>query len=198
MSWFELVVLSTALGTDLFSVAVPIGMNKVRRLLILRSALVFALFHIIMILIGYHIGHWLGSIVEHVSAYHIDWPAVNVQNFAVIIGALVLVCLGVNMVKDNMQGRKAVVDSSPLQGATLVLLAASVSIDALAAGFSLGMLDVDLLRLSLILGSVIFVIALLGLGLGRKLGHYIGRRAELVGGSVLTILGVHLLWMAIF
>ncbi|MBP2637718.1 MAG: mntP 1 [Firmicutes bacterium] len=198
MSWFELVVLSMALGTDLFSVAVPIGMNKVRRLLILRSALVFALFHIIMILIGYHIGHWLGSIVEHVGAYHIDWPAASVQNFAAIIGALVLVCLGVNMVKDNMQGRKEVVDGSPLQGATLVLLAASVSIDALAAGFSLGMIDVDLLRLSLILGSVIFVIALFGLGLGRKLGRYIGRRAELVGGGVLTILGIHLLWTAIF
>jgi putative Mn2+ efflux pump MntP len=198
MSGFELVVLSMALGTDLFSVAVPIGMNKVRRLVILRSALVFAGFHIVMILIGYYIGHWLGSIVEHVGAYHIECPAVSVQNFAAIIGALVLACLGINMVKDNMQSRQEVVTSSPLQGAALVLLAASVSIDALAAGFSLGMIDVDLLKLSLILGGVIFIIALLGLGLGRKLGRYIGRRAELIGGSVLTILGIHLLWTAIF
>jgi putative Mn2+ efflux pump MntP len=198
MSLFELVVLSAALGTDLFSVAVPIGMNKVGRLVILRSALVFAAFHIIMILIGYYIGHWLGGIVEHVGAYHIDWPVTSVQNVATILGALVLTFLGTNMIKENIRGQEEVVTSSPLQGAPLVLLAASVSIDALAAGFSLGMIDVDLVRLSLILGIVIFAIAVLGLGLGRKLGRYIGRRAELVGGSVLAILGIHILWTAIF
>ncbi len=198
MSVFELVILSAALGTDLFSVAVPIGMNKVRRLVMLRSALVFALFHIIMILIGYYIGHWLGSIVEHVGAYHIDWPVASVQNFATIIGALILAALGLNMIKDNMRGQNQAMTGNPLQGAALILLAAGVSIDALAAGFSLGMIDVDLFRLSLILGTVIFAIALLGLGLGRKLGRYIGRRAELVGGCVLAILGIHILWTSIF
>lgn len=198
MSVFELVVLSAALGTDLFSVAVPIGMNKVRRLVMLRSALVFALFHIIMILIGYYIGHWLGSIVEHVGAYHIDWPVASVQNFATIIGALILAVLGLNMIKDNIRGQDEAMTGNPLQGAALILLAAGVSIDALAAGFSLGMIDVDLFRLSLILGTVIFAIALLGLGLGRKLGRYIGRRAELVGGGVLAILGIHILWTSIF
>ncbi|MBP2663446.1 MAG: mntP 1 [Firmicutes bacterium] len=140
MSLFELFVLSAALGTDLFSVAVPIGMNKVRRLVILQSAIVFAVFHIIMILIGYHIGHWLGSIVEHVGAYHINWPVASVQNF---------------------------------------------------------MIDVNLFQLSLVLGTVIFGIGLLGLGLGRKLGRYIGGRAELMGGSVLVLLAIHILWTTI-
>lgn len=198
MSTFELLVLSAALGTDLFSVAVPIGMNKVRWLLIVRSAVIFALFHIIMILTGYHIGHWLGSVVEHVGAYHVDWPTANVQNVAAIIGALVLAGLGVNMIKDNLQGQENTSPVSPLRGGALVVLAASVSIDALAAGFSLGMMDVDLLSLSAILGLVIFIIALLGLGLGRKLGHYIGSRAELLGGLVLVLLGIHIIWTTIY
>lgn len=198
MSLFELFVLSAALGTDLFSVAVPIGMNKVRRLVIVRSALVFAVFHIMMILTGYYVGHWLGSIVEHVGAYHIDWPAASVQNIATIIGALVLAFLGTVMVKDNLRGCEDMLPGNPLHGTPLVLLAASVSIDALAAGFSLGMIDVDLVKLSLILGIVIFFIALFGLGLGRKLGRFIGRRAELVGGIVLIVLGIHILWTAIF
>lgn len=198
VSVFELFILSTALGTDLFSVAVPIGMNKVRRLVILRSAIVFALFHIIMILTGYHIGHWLGTVVEHVGAYHIDLPIANVQNFATIIGALVLAGLGINMIRDNVSGQDDVSSANPLRGSAFIVLAASVSIDALAAGFSLGMIDVDLLRLSIILGSVIFAIALLGLGLGRKLGHYIGGRAELVGGLVLMALGIHIIWTTIY
>ncbi|WP_425058663.1 manganese efflux pump MntP family protein [Sporomusa carbonis] len=197
MSIIELFVLSAALGTDLFSVAVPIGMNKVRRLVILQSAVVFAVFHIIMILAGYHIGHWLGTVVEHVGAHHIDWPVANVQNFATIIGALVLTGLGINMVKENVSSQENHSSANPLHGAALMMLAASVSIDALAAGFSLGMIDVDLFRLSIILGLVIFAIAVMGLGLGRKLGRYIGERAELVGGIVLILLGMHILWTAI-
>lgn len=197
MSLFELVVLSAALGTDLFSVAVPIGMNRVRRLVIVQSAFVFAVFHIIMILIGYHIGHWLGNIVEHVGAYHINWPVASVQNMATIIGALVLTGLGATMIKDNICGQEDTVSGNPLHGAALVVLAASVSIDALAAGFSLGMIDVNLFQLSLVLGIVIFAIALLGLGLGRKLGRYIGGRAELMGGSVLVLLGIHIIWTTI-
>ncbi|HWR44384.1 manganese efflux pump MntP family protein [Sporomusa sp.] len=195
---FELFVLSAALGTDLFSVAVPIGMNKVRRLVIIQSAIVFALFHIIMILAGYHIGHWLGTVVEHVGAYHIDWPVASVQNFATIIGALVLTGLGANMIKENISGQEDTSPGNPLRGGALIMLAASVSIDALAAGFSLGMIDVDLFRLSIILGAVIFIIALLGLGLGRKLGRFMGERAELIGGIVLVLLGIHILWTTIY
>jgi len=197
VSILELFVLSAALGTDLFSVAVPIGMNKMRRLVILQAAFVFAVFHIIMLLAGYHIGHWLGTIVEHVGAYHIDWPAASVQNVATIIGALVLAGLGTNMIKESIteQGDSSL--TNPLHGGSLIMLAASVSIDALAAGFSLGMIDVDLLRLSLVLGIVIFLIALLGLGLGRKLSRYIGERAGLFGGLVLVLLGIHILWMTI-
>ncbi|MDF2569007.1 MAG: mntP 1 [Sporomusa sp.] len=198
MSMFELFVLSAALGTDLFSVAVPIGMNKVRRLVIVQSAIVFALFHIIMILAGYHIGHWLGTVVEHVGAYHIDWPLASVQNFATIIGALVLAGLGINMIRENLRGQDNFSSGNPLRGGALIMLAVSVSIDALAAGFSLGMIDVDLFRLSIILGGVIFVIALLGLGLGRKLGRYIGEQAELIGGTILVLLGIHILWTAIY
>lgn len=197
MSLLELVVLSAALGTDLFSVAVPLGMNRVRRLVILRSSLVFAAFHIIMLLGGYHLGHWLGGIVEHVGAYHSSWPAVSVQNGATIIGALVLAGLGGFMLKDNLSGAETAVPVNPLQGTALAVLAASVSIDALAAGFSLGMIDVDLWELSLVLGSVIFVIALLGLGIGRKLGRCFGRRAEGIGGAILLLLGLHILWTTI-
>jgi putative Mn2+ efflux pump MntP len=77
---------------------------------------------------------------------------------------------------------------------SLMVLAASVSVDALAAGFSLGMMDVDLFKLSIILGLVIFFIAILGLVLGRRAGRYLGQRSELIGGAVLIGLGVHVLW----
>jgi putative Mn2+ efflux pump MntP len=198
VSLLEFFVLSTALGTDLFSVAIPIGMNRMRLRVIFRAAVVFALFHIGMILTGYYVGHWLGSIVEHVGTYHIDWPAAAVQDWASAIGAVVLAGLGLNMIRENVVNNGWVpAGSQPLQGLALVGLAVSVSLDALAAGFSMGMMDVDLVKLSVILGLVIFAVGVFGLGLGRRLGRLIGARAELAGGLVLVLLAVHLFWTAV-
>lgn len=196
MSFAELFLLSVALGTDLFSVAVPIGMNRVRLRYILRAAIVFAAFHIIMILTGYFAGHSLGMFVAHIGAEHLAFPAEAVGNWASVIGAVVLAGLGLHMVWENLRAHDdtaASVAAHPLRGFALLFLATSVSIDALAAGFSLGMLDVNLFILSAILGMVIFTIAILGLGLGRKLGRLIGRRSELCGGLVLVLLAVHVL-----
>ncbi len=191
----ELFILSAALGTDLFSIAVPIGMSRVRLRLILRSAAVFSLFHIIMLLAGYHAGHWLGHMVEHVGVYHIDWPVATVQNWASALGAVVLAGLGIRMIKENLFCKSEEnLARHPLKGFPFVMLAASVSIDALAAGFSLGMMDVDLIQLSIILGTVIFAIAIAGLAVGRRVGRCVGSRAELIGGLVLLMLGAHLLW----
>lgn len=195
MSSIELVVLSVALGTDLFSVAIPIGMNPIRIRIIVRAALVFAMFHIGLILSGYYMGHFCGTVVERVGADAVNCPAIVIQNWANILGSLVLIGLGIYMVKENLLVTKSDDNKShPLQGASLLLLAASVSIDALAAGFSLGMMDVDLVKLSVILGTIIFIIGILGLSLGRRAGRYIGKRAELMGGMVLVILGIHILW----
>lgn len=191
----ELIVLSVALGTDLFSVAIPIGMNPLRLTLIFRAALIFALFHIVLILTGYHIGHFLGAIVEEVGADSVQYPIMAMENWANLLGAVVLTGLGIYMVKENVLDCGQKEDKPhPLQGASLLLLAASVSVDALAAGFSMGMLDVDLIKLSLILGMVIFSIAIVGLSVGHRMSHYIGKRAEMIGGMVLIFLGLHILW----
>lgn len=195
MSNMELVVLSVALGTDLFSIAIPIGMRSMRFSLVLRAAVTFSVFHIVLILAGYYMGHFLGAMVEQAGADHAQYPIMIMQNWAAILGSFVLVGLGIHMIKENLlEAQSDENKPNPLQGVSLLLLAASVSIDALAAGFSMGMLDVNLLKLSLILGIVIFLIAMLGLRLGHRAGQYIGKRAELMGGIVLIFLGLHIGW----
>lgn len=197
MSTFEIFALSVALGADLFSVAVPIGMTRVRRRIIFRAAIVFALFHIGMILMGYHAGRWICEAFEHLGTYHFDCPAAVVENLAQGTGALVLAWLGAEMLHDYFRDDSdSAVGSHMLKGLALLAVAASVSIDALAAGFSLGMLAVDLWLLNVILGCVIFVIALAGLGLGKTIGNRLNGRSELIGGLTLLILALHLLYSA--
>ncbi|SEO45626.1 manganese efflux pump MntP [Propionispora vibrioides] len=199
MSSLEVFILSVALGTDLFSVAIPIGMNKIRWRVIVWASFVFAVFHIVMILTGYHFGHWLGTLVEHIETYHVATPSLVIQNWASAFGAVVLMGLGAYMIKENIAGQGAAKTASGriLKGWALLLLGVGVSMDALAAGFSMGMMDVDLIKLSGMLGTVIFSIAVLGLSLGRRIGRYVGSRAELAGGTVLIGLGLHVLYHAL-
>ncbi len=194
MSTMELIALSIALGTDLFSVSIPIGMNSIRSRTMIRAALVFAIFHIVMILFGYYLGYLTGNILGHLGKYHLGWSLHYVRNLASIIGALVLIGLGLHLVWINLLGDSG--DNqplNPLSGFSLIALAFSVSIDALAAGLGMGMLDVDLVKLSIILGTVIFCIALTGLLLGRRISGLLGEKCSLLGAVVLIYLGVHLM-----
>lgn len=199
MSNVEFVLLSLALGTDLFSVAIPIGMKPMGLKIVFRAAITFALFHIVLILAGYYMGHFMGAMVERMGTYNFDYPIMAIGNWASILGALVLTGLGIYMIKENVcPGVRKEEKQHPLQGAPLFLLATSVSIDALAAGFSMGMMDVDLIRLSFILGTVIFIIGVVGLSVGHRVGQCIGKRAEVVGGIVLILLGLHVLWSTLY
>jgi putative Mn2+ efflux pump MntP len=200
MSVVEIIILSAALGADLFSIAVPIGMMKVAWGRVIKASAVFALFHIGMILAGYFTGNWLGTTVEQFGGRYVSIEIMAVENIAKIFGAAVLALLGVYMVWENFSNdkskslKKLSSAASPLYGMSLIILAVSVSIDALAAGLSLGMMDVDLFKISAILGTVIFIISIAGLGVGRRLGSHIGAKAGLIGGFVLILLGFRILW----
>jgi putative Mn2+ efflux pump MntP len=180
----------------MFSVTLGLGMNRFRLRHILKASIFFALAHVFLLLTGYNLGHFLGYFVEHIGTHHNPFMTDSVQNWANLLGAIVLVLLGISMIWGNVKDDDediCVRAINPLQGLSLVLLAISVSIDALAVGFGLGMLDVNLTLLCTILGIVIFIIALAGLMLGRKLGVMIGQRAELIGGLVLIAMGLNVL-----
>jgi putative Mn2+ efflux pump MntP len=189
---FQLLVLSMALGTDLFSVAVPIGMSRLNVKIMVKAAVVFALFHILLLLAGYYLGVLLEFYFQ--SLQPVQHPWFNMHNVASCIGGSVLLLLGIHMLYPKKGGGTICCGKRFLQGKMLLLLAAGVSIDALAVGFGLGMMEINLLHFCAILGSVIFSIAIAGLSLGRQLGRYIGSRAEWAGGSVLILLGMQILW----
>lgn len=195
MGSVEIFVLSTALGMDLFSVAIPIGMHRIKRGVILKASIIFALFHIVMLLSGYYIGQFLGGVVDQLGICS-DSSTLMMENCAGIIGAMVLTGLGILMIKENFASKQeeSRKHGDVLRGWALLVLAFSVSVDAMAAGFSFGMMEVDLIKLNLILGSVIFMISAIGLSVGRQAGRFFGESAELIGGTILIFLGGHILW----
>jgi putative Mn2+ efflux pump MntP len=156
----------------------------------------FSLAHVLLLLAGYYLGHILGHCIEHIGTHHNPFSRAMMQDWAEILGAVVLVLLGINMIWENIKGDEEEVYQhpvNPLQGVNLILIAISVSLDALAVGFGLGMLDIDLLVVSVVLGFIIFVIAVAGLLLGRRLGSIFGHRAELIGGLILVLMGINVI-----
>jgi putative Mn2+ efflux pump MntP len=79
------------------------------------------------------------------------------------------------------------------KGLLLLTLSIATSIDALAVGLSFAFLKVNILTASLTIGITAFLITILGFLLGKKVGGFVGKRAELVGGLILIGIGVRIL-----
>ena len=66
-------------------------------------------------------------------------------------------------------------------------------IDALAVGVSMAFMRVDILLSAAVIGVVAFLMAMLGGLLGRRLGQLFQKRATLLGGVVLILIGLKIL-----
>ena len=75
----------------------------------------------------------------------------------------------------------------------LVMLAVATSIDALAVGLTLAMLEVAIWYASAVIGLVTGLLSLIAIHLGNRLGARFGRRIELLGGTILVAIGVRIL-----
>ncbi len=84
------------------------------------------------------------------------------------------------------------------KGFLLLILSVATSIDALAIGLTFAFVNISIIPASSIIGAVAFISTALGFSLGRKIGHLIGKRAEVVGGIILIGIGFKILLSHIF
>lgn len=187
-----MVAVAIALGADAFSLSLAIGLTGIRKRMIVHLSLVVAVFHVIMPLWGMILGQALGTILGR---------------YANLIGALVLIGLGGRMIykvyrpsterfsfseaKEAFFRKKASTNSS-LNGWGIYVLAASVSLDALSVGVSLGTIRADIFITVIIMGLVAGIMTGMGLVLGRMMGTRLGEKAELLGGLALILIGTKL------
>ncbi|HEX3132449.1 MAG TPA: manganese efflux pump MntP family protein [Planctomycetota bacterium] len=178
--WWTLLALAGGLATDAAAVAIAAAIRA--RQVPLLGGFTFAswcaLFQGAMPVIGYATATMLGSwfaVVDHWIAF------------------IVLAGIGVKLA---IEGLKAEADApaSPWPSVRMqVSLALATSIDALVAGVTLPALGLGILWPALIIGGVTLLAVLLGAFFGRHLGVRIGRRAEVVGGVLLVLIGTRIL-----
>lgn len=179
MSFFTLIILAVALGTDAFSLCLGIGMAGVNRKQMLIISITVLVFHIFMPLVGWYTGELAGNLLGRAAS---------------LIGSSLLVYLGGRMIWDSRRnGREGGIKVS-FNAWGLVLLGASVSMDALSVGFTLGAQQVDLLRTAATIGLVAGIMTAAGLVCGRFMSSLAGERAQFAGGIILVGIGIKLLF----
>lgn len=191
MSFFTLMALSIALGTDAFSMALGIGTAGVRWRRIFEISAIVSLFHVFMPLTGLLLGAFLGRVVG---------------NVATVIGALIVIIIGAQMLWESVKpqlvqlgwlGEEPGDGPADLKVATgfwaMSVLAGSVSMDALSVGFSLGTFKANLITTVLVMGAVAGIMTGAGFIFGRQLGSWFGTKAQALGGVVLLVIGIKLL-----
>jgi putative Mn2+ efflux pump MntP len=175
--FFTLFLMAFALGMDAFSLGLGIGMKGVRLLDILKISIIIGLFHIFMPLTGFFMGNYVSTLLGGIAN---------------TIGGILLLLLGSHMVYSAVRGDAVrSLDHRTVWG--LFLFAFMVSIDAFSVGVSLGMFASDLLLAVLLFGAFGGGMSIMGLLLGRRIGHWVGSYGEAIGGAILFMFGLKFL-----
>lgn len=174
---FEVIVLAIALSMDAFAVSIGLGSKSDSRGLGIKAGLYFGLFQALMPFIGYLGGRGL-----------LGW----VDEYAHWIACALLTAVGAKMIFEGLQ-EGIEEDISAITHKMMLMLAVATSLDAMAAGFSLTLLDINVYLACLIIGLTTFAFSWAGVGLGRHGGTKLEGKAELFGGAVLILIGLKML-----
>jgi manganese efflux pump family protein len=182
MGWLSLLTLAVALAVDAFAVAVVTGVTLkiVTKRHLFRLGFHFGLFQAMMVAAGWFMGHEVQRYLGHTA----HWIA-----FAL------LAVIGGRVVWEALHGEQETCAATDLTtGWDLVMVSVATSIDALAVGLSLGVIGTKIAMAAFVIGITASVLTLLGMALGRKIGAQWGRRVEVLGGLVLIVIGIKIVW----
>jgi len=175
----EVFILAVALSMDAFAVSVGLGSKQVRktRSLAIIASIYFGLFQALMPFIGYFGGKGV-----------LGW----VEDYAHWIAFFLLILIGGKMIYESIsEGIEE--DIAQVTHKVMLILAIATSIDAMAAGFTLNLLDVNPLVACGIIGATTFIFSWIGVFVGARSGTMLESKAELLGGIILMLIGFKIL-----
>lgn len=176
-----LFILAVSLSMDAFAVAVCKGLaiGKIKARQAALVGLYFGAFQAAMPTLGYLLGI---SFREYIESFD-HWIAFGLLAF-----------LGIRMVFEALRGGCDDDEVSAALGVReMTLLAIATSIDALAAGITLSVLNANIGIAATFIGAVTFSLSFLGVYIGGVFGEKFKKPAEIAGGIALFLLGLKVL-----
>jgi putative Mn2+ efflux pump MntP len=182
----QIVLIALALSMDAFAVSIGSGIcvPSIKPFHALRASLAFGFFQFAMPVAGWLIGGSFRSLIQGFD----HWIAFGL--LLLIGGKMVLEFF---TAKDRQNSSCDDTRSDIRNPWTLLLLAVATSIDALAVGLSYSILGAPILIPAIVIGAVTFVLCLIGVEFGKRIGARFERWAELTGGLILVFIGTRIL-----
>lgn len=179
MSIISNTILAFSMSADAFAASVSKGvkLKKPKLSHAMRIGLVFGVIETITPLIGWLIGSVASKFIASID----HWVA-----FAI------LAAIGTKMIYEGFSHEEEEKKESH-KLAVLILTAIGTSIDAMAVGVTLAIIDAQIILISIMIGSATFIMSTIGVMTGHIIGSKAGKKAEIFGGICLIAIGTKIL-----
>jgi len=181
VSVFEIILISIGLAKDAFGVSIgkglsmPVGENGRK----VTLAFLFGLFQFLMPVMGWLIGRQFIDVIS-------EW------DHWIIFGLLGY--LGIAMIREGLSDETDEDDDKRFLGVwEMMMLSVATSLDAMAVGLTFAFMPINVWEASTMIGVITFGISLIGIYLGKFMGQFVGRYADILGGGVLILIGTKIL-----
>ena len=180
MGILEVILIGIALSADAMSVTICnlVANPKLSHARAFLMPLFFGLFQGLMPVLGYYAGSLAGDFVETYSG---------------IIALVILGFVGGKMLWDGIHDSgedELEAASDHVSIASILAQAVATSIDAFAVGITLAATSEPIFVDAGIIALCTFLLCLVMVALGRKLGEHFGARAQIAGGIILILIGI--------
>lgn len=179
MSVINIILIAITLSLDAMAVSAADGARYPKMSLwrACRVAFFFGFFQALMPVIGWMFGSGLEKVASTIGPW-----------FAFIL----LGIIGTRMILESKKPKnEKEVDLDNWK--VLILLSFATSVDALVVGVSFALLSVNIWLASSLIGLITFVLCLSSVYIGINIGRHWSKRAELIGGIILIVIGVKIL-----
>jgi putative Mn2+ efflux pump MntP len=185
MQYLSSIFIGVGLAMDAFTVSLGIGTGRQANGRRSKFRLIwhFGLFQAAMTVVGWFAG---STIADYIRTFD-HW-----------IAMILLAFVGGNMIRSGLNPEVESYISDPSKGKMLIMLSIATSIDAMAVGLSMAMLQEPWFVPAVIIGLVTWGLCSIGLLAGDRLGEKFGKRMEILGGLILIGIGLRILITHIF
>ena len=179
MNCIEILLIGIGLGMDAMSVSICKGlsMQKMEWKKAIVIGLYFGFFQALMPFLGFTLGAKFHNLIDNLS----HWIAFGM-----------LEVIGGNMIIQSFKSDEEKIGDD-IKFKEMIVLAIATSIDALAVGVTFAILEVNIIKTSIIIGITTFVMSVLGVKIGKGLSGKLKYNAEILGGIILITMGIKIL-----
>ena len=186
MVLYEYIIIAITMAMDAFAVSICKGVASKEKYL--KTGLVcgawFGGFQALMPLLGWSVGVLFMSLV-------------NIESLSGYIAFFLLAFLGGKMIKESLEKNEECCccceKNKSLAFKIMFVFAIATSVDALAIGVTVSLLDANIWLAILLIGVITILFSFFGSIIGAKIGSKFEKKAELVGGIVLVLLAIKFL-----